>query len=75
MSYTEGNKHSRHYSNSEQGEFRKIRTAKRRYVYIAGDKRDNYTSAVSNTQRYKMLGNGFTVDVIAHIFRGIEKRG
>ena len=28
---------------------------------------DNYTSAVSNTQRYKMLGNGFTVDVIAHI--------
>lgn len=28
---------------------------------------DNYTSHVSNTQRYKMLGNGFTVDVIAHI--------
>ena len=30
---------------------------------------DNYTSCVSNTQRYKMLGNGWTVDVIAHIFR------
>ena len=30
---------------------------------------DNYTKAVSNTQRYKMLGNGWTVDVIAHIFR------
>lgn len=29
---------------------------------------DNYTSHVSNTQRYKMLGNGWTVDVIAHIF-------
>lgn len=28
---------------------------------------DNYTNHVSNTQRYKMLGNGFTVDVIAHI--------
>lgn len=28
---------------------------------------DNYTSGVSNTQRYKMLGNGMTVDVIAHI--------
>lgn len=28
---------------------------------------DNYTDSVSNTQRYKMLGNGFTVDVIAHI--------
>lgn len=29
---------------------------------------DNYTAHVSNTQRYKMLGNGWTVDVIAHIF-------
>ena len=29
---------------------------------------DNYTDCVSNTQRYKMLGNGYTVDVIAHIF-------
>lgn len=30
---------------------------------------DNYTQCVSNTQRYKMLGNGWTVDVIAHIFK------
>lgn len=29
---------------------------------------DNYTNHVSDTQRYKMLGNGWTVDVIAHIF-------
>jgi site-specific DNA-cytosine methylase len=29
---------------------------------------DNYTQCVSNTQRYKMLGNGWTVDVISHIF-------
>jgi DNA (cytosine-5)-methyltransferase 3A len=29
---------------------------------------DNYTEGVSNTQRYKRLGNGWTVDVIAHIF-------
>lgn len=29
---------------------------------------DNYTNHVSNTQRYKMLGNGWTIDVIAHIF-------
>lgn len=29
---------------------------------------DNYTSCVSNTQRYRMLGNGWTVDVITHIF-------
>lgn len=30
---------------------------------------DNYTNHVSNTQRYKMIGNGWTVDVIAHILR------
>lgn len=29
---------------------------------------DGYTSIVSDTQRYRMLGNGWTVDVIAHIF-------
>lgn len=28
---------------------------------------DNYTDGVSNTQRYKMLGNGWTVEVIKHI--------
>jgi len=33
---------------------------------------DNYTASVSNTQRYKMLGNGWTVDVIAHIFKGLD---
>ena len=32
---------------------------------------DNYSSIVSNSQRYKMLGNGWTVDVIAHIFKGL----
>ena len=30
---------------------------------------DGYTSGVSNTQRYKLLGNGFTVDVIKHILQ------
>lgn len=29
---------------------------------------DNYTEDVSNTQRYKMLGNGWTVAVVEHIF-------
>tara|TARA_R100001440_G_scaffold51188_1_gene71180 strand:- start:1089 stop:2048 length:960 start_codon:yes stop_codon:yes gene_type:complete len=33
---------------------------------------DNYTEGVSNTQRYKMIGNGWTVDVIAHILKGIK---
>jgi DNA (cytosine-5)-methyltransferase 3A len=31
----------------------------------------NYTEGVSDNQRYKMLGNGWTVDVIAHIFSGL----
>lgn len=29
--------------------------------------KDNYTEGISNTQRYKCLGNAFNVDVIAHI--------
>ena len=33
---------------------------------------DNYSAHVSNTQRYKMIGNGWTVDVIAHIFKGLK---
>ena len=32
---------------------------------------EGYTEGVSNTQRYKMLGNGWTVDVVAHIFNGL----
>lgn len=33
---------------------------------------DNYTDCVSDTQRYKMLGNGWTVDVISHILQGLK---
>ena len=32
---------------------------------------DNYTEGVSKTQRYKMLGNGWNVDTVAHIFSGL----
>ena len=34
---------------------------------------DNYTKAVSNAQRYKGLGNGWTAEVIIHILNGILK--
>lgn len=34
---------------------------------------DGYTSCVSDTQRYRMLGNGWTVDVISHIFSNIDE--
>lgn len=33
---------------------------------------EGYTEGVSNTQRYKMLGNGWTVDVISHILKNIK---
>ena len=33
---------------------------------------DDYTNHVSNSQRYKMLGNGMTVEVIKHIFQNME---
>ncbi len=33
---------------------------------------DNYTDHTSNTQRYRALGNAFTVPVIEHILRGVN---
>lgn len=32
---------------------------------------DNYTQGISDTQRYKMIGNGWTVDVVSHIFKSL----
>lgn len=32
---------------------------------------DDWTFGVSNSQRYKMIGNAWTVDVVAHILTGI----
>lgn len=34
---------------------------------------DNYTEGVSNTQRYKALGNAFNVEVIAHILKNVRR--
>jgi DNA-cytosine methyltransferase len=34
---------------------------------------DNYSSCVADTNRYKMMGNGWTIDVIAHILSYISK--
>lgn len=33
---------------------------------------DDYTEGISKTQRYKCIGNGWTVDVIAHIFAHLK---
>jgi len=35
--------------------------------------KDLYTSGFSDNQRYKMLGNGWTVEVIAHIFKNLKE--
>lgn len=35
---------------------------------------DNFTVGVSNSQRYKMLGNAFNVDVVAHILSFIPRK-
>lgn len=32
---------------------------------------DDYTSGVSSSQRYKALGNSWTVDVVSHIFKNL----
>ena len=34
---------------------------------------DGWTDSISNTQRYKSLGNAWTVDVIAHIFKCMQR--
>ena len=41
----------------------------RKYPDIA---MSNDVKTISNSQRYKMLGNGWTVDVIQHIMEGME---
>ena len=33
---------------------------------------DNYTEGVSNSQRYKMLGNGWTIKVIEHVLSNMK---
>lgn len=33
---------------------------------------DDYTAGIPDAQRYKCIGNGWTVDVIAHILNGLK---
>lgn len=52
--YTEGNKHCRHYDDSKQGNKRKLRTAKHRYVYFCGkDRRE--ISKMKKALKYPIL--------------------
>lgn len=36
---------------------------------------DNYTDGISDSRRYTAIGNGWTVDVIAHILRNLKTEG
>jgi DNA (cytosine-5)-methyltransferase 3A len=51
--------------------FAKINSQIRRLTPVECERlqtvKDNYTAHVSDSQRYKMLGNGWTVDIIVHI--------
>jgi len=56
--------------------FAKINSQIRRLTPIECERlqtvKDNYTAHVSDSQRYRMLGNGWTVDVIVHILNYIK---
>ena len=52
--YTADGKHSRHYSNDEQGEYRCVRSAKNRYVYFA-TKNKQLKKQWSESLRYPIL--------------------
>lgn len=57
------------FTNEEMSQFRKLSPLECERLQTVPD---NYTDIVSDTQRYKMIGNGWTVDVISHILKGIE---
>lgn len=52
----------------QDGRFRKLTPVECERLQTVPDR---YTEGVSDTHRYAMLGNGWTVDVIAHIFKGL----
>jgi hypothetical protein len=41
-------------------------------VALSSLRMETTKQTVSNTQRYKMLGNGWTVDVICHLLKGLD---
>ena len=55
---------------NEKGQWRKLTPLECERLQTVDD---NYTQGVSNTQRYKMIGNGWTIDVVANILKNITK--
>ena len=50
-------------------ECERLQTVPDRYSLVLDD---NGKQLVSDSQRYKMLGNGWTIDVITHIMKNME---
>ena len=59
-------KHRRQLVFSVNGEWRKLTPLECERLQTVPE---GYTNHVSNTQRYKMLGNGWTIDVITHLLK------
>jgi site-specific DNA-cytosine methylase len=70
-SYFEKRRRQLVFEDCRLGQYRKLTPIECEWLQTLPD---NYTEGVSNTQRYKMLGNGWTVDVIAHILKHMGKR-
>ncbi len=68
-SYFEKHRRQLVFSDSSLSDYRKLTPTECERLQTVPE---GYTSCVSNTQRYKMLGNGWTVDVIAHIYSHIK---
>lgn len=52
-----------------QGDYRKFTPIEAERLQTVPE---NYTSILSNSQRFKCLGNGWTIDVITHILKNIS---
>ena len=53
-------------------ECERLQTVKDLFTTLGIDEKGNEVK-ISDSQRYKLLGNGFTIDVIAHLFSFILK--
>ncbi len=57
------------------GQLASIGTRIRRLTPLEAERlqtmKDNFTAVVSDTQRYKMIGNGWNIETVAHIFKYI----
>ena len=62
-------KHSRQLVFCEDGSFRNLTPLECERLQTLPE---GYTAHTSNTQRYRMIGNGWTVDIIVQLLRGLR---